>query len=395
MKVTAIAWAAAATVHVFPARLSADVLDPALERLSLNSASRAPGGVDACSDEAGRTTGTACVRDQVAFTRLVNQWGFAFAPNAISSSRPNGPGNFELSLSGQFTRIDQGAEYWQLGTKGSGRSAGTRGPVSDDLPPLVELYALNARKGVGFGLELQGAVGFLRKSHLLSYGMDARISCFDWLRSPAWPDAIPDLKLGGGVRTVTGAAELRLMTAAADVQLTRAFTVAGSSVVRTWLGYQYLWILATSREVDLTPGTDPLGYCNYTGENVPGNWDETKTTADGEPLYDGQPVCLDGSGVDFENTTRFDAVRLERQRLLVGANYRHEMVLVGLEFITDLLLPENSQVGSEGTRVRGADGQVREDPDRGDPSPATWEDADLLAGVPRQWTLVAEIGVAF
>jgi hypothetical protein len=39
----------------------------------------------------------------------------------------------------------------------------------------------------------------------------------------------------------------------------------------------------------------------------------------------------------------FDAVRLRRHRLLAGVNYRYEMVMVGAQFIMDLVPPADAQ----------------------------------------------------
>jgi hypothetical protein len=112
--------------------------------------------------------------------------------------------------------------------------------------------------------------------------------------------------------------------------------------------------------VDLTPGTDAIGYCNYTGPNVPGNGNEP---------HSGQPVCNGGSPLDFNNNTTFDAVRLQRQRMLFGLNYRYEMVMVGGEFIWEIIPPEDAQSDED--------------------------DKAALAGEDKQWTIALELGAMF
>jgi hypothetical protein len=114
-----------------------------------------------------------------------------------------------------------------------------------------------------------------------------------------------------------------------------------------------------------------VGYCNYSGQNVPGNPDPSKTD-NGQNVYDGQPVCNGGDTTDFNNNTVFDKVRLERQRLMFGVNYRYEMVQLGGQFITDIVDPADAQTGS------GAE-----------------QDKKDLAGEKRQWTMVLEIGAMF
>jgi len=82
--------------------------------------------------------------------------------------------------------------------------------------------------------------------------------------------------------------------------------------------------------------------------------------------YDGQPVCNGGSPLDFNNTFVFDAVRLKRQRLIVGGQYRYEMVFLGVQYITDLV----------------------------DPAAANGDDRDLK-GVPKQYTVAVNVGALF
>ncbi|HYP86717.1 MAG TPA: hypothetical protein VEQ59_01150, partial [Polyangiaceae bacterium] len=103
-------------------------------------------------------------------------------------------------------------------------------------------------------------------------------------------------------------------------------------------GYQYLWMFADSGLIDLTPGTDALRYCNYAGQNLPGNSDPQKT------YNDGQPICRgNASPLDFNNNVVFKPVRLERHRLIFGLNYRYEMVMVGAQLLVDALPPADAQ----------------------------------------------------
>jgi hypothetical protein len=79
---------------------------------------------------------------------------------------------------------------------------------------------------------------------------------------------------------------------------------------------------------------------------VPGNPDDSKTTlgaAGGEHVYDGSPVCRGGQPFDFNNNTVFEPVRLRRHRVMAGVNYRYEMVMVGGQFMMDLVPPSDAQ----------------------------------------------------
>jgi hypothetical protein len=157
-----------------------------------------------------------------------------------------------------------------------------------------------------------------------------------------------------------------------DVQISKPLTIQDQSVLTPWIGYQYLWVFGDSGLVDLTPGTSASDYCNFAGNNVPGNADPNKHYADGtvtRNVYDGQPVCKGaGSPNDFNNNTVFNQVRVHRQRLMFGFNYRYEMVMAGAQFITDLLSPGDANSGANKTDLKDED---------------------------RQWTLVLELGAMF
>ena len=63
----------------------------------------------------------------------------------------------------------------------------------------------------------------------------------------------------------------------------------------------------------------------------------------GQHVYDGSPVCRGGQTNDFNNNGVFEPARLRRHRLLAGLDYRYEMVMVGGQFIMDLVPPADAQ----------------------------------------------------
>jgi hypothetical protein len=379
MKARLLALAAGAAAFAAAAAASADSMDPALERLVLSNQDLA-----ACADAVGAALGPRCVRDNAAFKRLINQWGFAFAPSAMHSARTTGYGGFHLSIEGQYTTIDSGADYWKRGTRGpQDPSTGEASVVNSNPPGWLQLYSMKLRKGFGFGLEIMGTVGFMPKTSLISGGADVRMSLLEGFREGI-PGYIPDVAVGGGVRTITGTPQFQLTVAALDAQISKPLPIADSSIITPWIGYQYVWIWGDSGIVDLTPATNPVGYCGYAGPNVPGNPDPSKPG-----VYDGQPVCRGGSTEDFNNNVVFSPVRIERQRILLGLGYRYEMVMLGGEFITDIIPAKDAQVGGNKTDVPAtyAGGAVA--------SYNSVSDRELLKDVKAQYTLVFELGVMF
>ena len=343
-------------------------MDLAIERLVANP------GACLSSDGSGQfephssDPSLKCLPDNAAFKRLVSQLGFALAPTAMHSARTTGYGGFNLAIEATYSSISSDADYWKRGTQGTPDPSTNRAPTSNQSPSsLIQQYSLKLRKGFGFGLEVAGVVGFVPKTSLINGGADVRMAVLEGFRTGVL-GILPDVAVGGGVRTITGSSELQLTTVGLDVQISKPLVIQDSSVLTPWIGYQYLWIFGDSGLVDLTPGTNAVQACGYGGQNVPGNPDPTKTNTNGSNVYDGQQICRGGSARDFNNNAVFDAVRLRRQRLMFGMNYRYEMVMAGAQVITDLVSPSDANSGANKTTLKNED---------------------------RQWTLVLELGAMF
>jgi hypothetical protein len=325
-----------------------------------------------------------CVPDNIAFKKLINQWGFALAPTAMHTARTTGFGGFHFSIEAVYTKIDDSADYWKLGSQGPRDPSSNRASVINASPPgTIQSYAARVKKAFGFGLEVSTQVGYVPSSTIITGGADARMSLLEGFRTGAL-GILPDLAVGSGVRTITGTPEFQLTTVGLDVQLSKPLALASQSVLSPWIGYQYLWIFGDSGLIDTTPATDPVGYCQSSGSNAPGNADPSKVISKSQ-LYDGQPVCAGGSPIDFNNNVVFNQARLERQRLMFGLDYRYEMVSFGMEFITDIVDPADAQAGSTTISV----------PTGARTPPKSLTDGEILKGVPRQWSMAIQLGAAF
>jgi hypothetical protein len=369
MRVRLAAFVAATLVACVSAVASAEPMDPALERLVTNPDCRSKEGVWNDSDPANMGS-VACKPDHAAFKRLMSQYAFAFAPTAMHSARTTGYGGFHLSLEADYTSISDEASYWINGTQGSVDPSSNQSSTFNDSPQsLLQLYSLKFRKSFGFGLEITGIVGFMPKTSIISGGSDIRLSLLEGFRTGIG-GILPDIAVGGGVRSITGTPQFQLTIAGLDAQISKPLPIRDSQVLTPYIGYQYLWIFADSGLIDLTPGTDALRYCNYAGQNVPGNTDPAAADpTSGKDANNGQPVCRGGSPLDFNNNVVFNQARLERHRLIAGLNYRYEMVMLGGQFLIDAVPPADAQN----------------------------DDADktALEGESRQWTLSFELGAMF
>jgi hypothetical protein len=378
MRVRLAAFVAATIVACVSAVASAEPMDPALERLAgvvdsqkVFHATRACNAGGYWDDTPNPSWGppvqkgvsVSCSPDNVSFKKLISQYAFALAPTAMHSARTTGYGGFHLSLESDFTSISSGKDYWKLGTQGPTDPSSHRSSTINNSPQsLLQLYSLKFRKSFGFGLEITGLVGFMPKTSILSGGADVRMSLLEGFRTGIG-GVLPDIAVGGGVRTITGTPQFQLTIASLDAQISKPLPIQDSQVLTPYIGYQYLWIFGDSGLIDLTPGTDALRYCNYTGQNVPGMGDADlqKNT--------GQPVCNGGSPLDFNNNVVFQAARLERHRIIFGLNYRYEMVMLGGQFLIDAVPPADAQTKAQ---------------DKAD-----------LKGEDRQWTMSFELGAMF
>jgi hypothetical protein len=342
---------------------AAESMDPAIDRLvdPTTSGCRAGGAIAANYESPDYQP---CRPDNAAFHRLASQYAFAFAPTAMHSARSTGIGGWHVAIEAAYTSIDSGASYWKSGSRGAGALAD--GNVENRNPASVlQLYSLKLRKGLGYGIEVAAQTGFMPQTTIWNAGADIRISLLEGFRTGI-PGYVPDLAVGGGVRTLTGSPQFQLTIASFDLQLSKPILAAEAVVVTPWLGYQQLFTFIDSNVVDFTPATNQEDLCSPVGQAVPG---QIPTKPD-EP-YTGKVVCAPSphSGADYDNNRAFKNARIVRKRLLIGASLRHEHLMFGLQLITDLIAPADAQT----TKTLKAE----------------------LAGMPRQWTLVLDGGLVF
>jgi len=307
-------------------------MDLALERLVTDPTCHTSGGA-AIDDGSGGVV--RCFPDDDAFKRLVNQYGMAIAPSAMYPARTTGYGGFEIALEGAYSSFNAGADYLRLGTRGSvDPSTGDAARENTAVPSIMQLYSLRIRKGFGFGLETGLSFGFLTSTSIISGGLDLRLSLLEGFRKGPL-GALPDVAVGGGVRTITGTAAMQLTTVSANAVISKPITIAQSGVLTPWAGYQLLWLFGDSGIIDLTPATDALTECGFAGPNQPGFSTGT--------AQDGTPICSLGQSEDFNNNVVFDPARLERQRLFIGVNYRYEYLTFGGQVMLELIDPDQVQ----------------------------------------------------
>ncbi len=375
-----VAAACLASLAAVSQTAKADSMDPALERLVYSTdpktgvATNLPCAVNGQYQSSPAPGALPCSFRDADFKRIINQYGFAFAPLAMYPARTTGYGGFQVAIQGAYTSIDSDAEYWKLGTQGPVDPNTNKNSVMNNGPdPWLQVYNLNLRKGLPFGFELGVNIGYMVHTSIMSGGADLRWALLEGFRTGVL-GVFPDISIGAGVRTVTGTPQFQLTVASGDGMVSKPIPIADSSVFTPYIGYQFIRIFGDSGLIDPTPATDAIGYCNYQGQKVPGG---TTNPSNGMPVtpapYNGQPQCgsgnsKDGSPDDLNNTKIFQKTRITRHRLIAGVSWRYEMVTIGGQFITDLIDPGTANSGDE---------------------------AAALSSVGRQNTIAIQVGTAF
>jgi hypothetical protein len=287
-----------------------------------------------------------CRPNNLAFANMVSELGFAIAPTSFYPARTTGIGGFQVSIEASYTNIyaDRSVDstnggfmqYWHLGTRGT-QDANTKqfSVVNSSPDNILQIYALKARKGLPFGFELAGSLGYVSNTTLWVGGGDIRWSMLEGFRTGAL-GLLPDVSIGGGIRTLTGTSRFYLTTIGIDVRASKPIALEDMSQIIPSIGFQRLIILGDSNVMDATPNVDAIGQCGFNGL---------------DPVS-GAPTCrnkLPGgadANTDFANNFTFDPVRIHRNRGLVALNYRYEIIWLGSQIAFDINEPkdENPQL---------------------------------------------------
>ncbi|MBX3216346.1 MAG: hypothetical protein KF850_30180, partial [Labilithrix sp.] len=312
---------AAATLSVLiPREARAGDMDPTPERL-VNQPAGLPAGQTCQSVAANpgalvsaglRPQDFPCRPNNAAFANMISELGFAIAPTSFYPARTTGIGGFQVSVEASYTGISAdrsvpqsnggSMQYWHLGTRGPQDQNTRQSSIVNASPDSVlQIYALKARKGLPLGFELAGSLGYVSNTTLWVGGGDLRWSMLEGFRTGVL-GFLPDISVGGGIRTLTGTSRFYLTTLGIDVRASKPITLQDSSQIIPTLGFQRLLIFGDSNVVDSTPNVDAVAQCGF------GGLDETS----------GSPTCRNklpngaDANTDFANNFTFDRVRVHR-----------------------------------------------------------------------------------
>jgi hypothetical protein len=184
------------------------------------------------------TNGAGFVANPEAWTSLVDELGFVFAPRLASPAETLGHAGFHVGVlwSGTFVSSDQ--SYWFVTERA--RATGTPNSV-------LQTLQLDVRKGLPLSFELGVNLLWLVESEMFAPGMELR-----WALHEGY-DYTPDLGIRGSVNQLVGNRDLNLTVVGLDVVLSRSFGVGGVVNIGPYLSYSVLMVAASSRVVDPTP----------------------------------------------------------------------------------------------------------------------------------------------
>jgi hypothetical protein len=371
-----------AAIVAAPAAFAAG-MDPTPERLwaqppglpagqTCQSLAANPGAVPVPMGAPGQTVtipSYPCQPNNAAWANMMSELGMAIAPPAFHPARTTGLSGFALSFQANFTHINADAsvpnpngqigpsggtttQYWHYGTQGSVDPNTKAFSVVNNQPDsILQVFTLNARKGLAYGLEIAGSLGYMANTSLWVGGADVHWSVLEGFRTGVL-GYLPDIAVGGGVRTLGGSPSFFLTTVGIDAQVSKPFTLADSAVLTPYIGGQRVIIFADSTVVNLVPSVDPLQVCGYEGTNVPNN--PNAPPGGGATGYNGMPICKNGgaSANSFNNFTVFNKVRDYRWRGIVGLDYRYDVLYLAGQFAMDITDPaaENHDLGIVGDK---------------------------------------------
>ena len=222
---------------------SAQSMNLALQRLRLQSST------GACGPD---FPGQYCA-DNNAWRGVAQQFGVALGAATLSPAATTGPRGFYIGLESSITGISSGAGFWHAGSRGDTQSVA--GGVNNSPAGQLMWERLQIRKGLPFGFELGGSVGYLFGTSYWSLGADLKIAIFEGFRH-SWGTFVPDIAFRGSVQTLLGDSAANITTPSLEIIASKPLTIGGVGTISPYVGAQLMWIVASSGVVDLTPNVD-------------------------------------------------------------------------------------------------------------------------------------------
>ncbi len=278
-------------------------------------------------DGAGRPIALPCRADARGFAALVGEYGYAIAPGILRGAHTYGQQSFELRFQASVATIHASESYWKLGTEGPRDEAKNQASVQNKDPdPVLQMYGVEARKGLPFGFETGAFFGWIGQTKLFVPGVSLR-----WVPKEGFRDdligILPDISFGAAFRTITGTSKMSVYTTALDVEVSKRITISSAVEFTPYLAMQRLIVAGRSGALDLTPNVDANAQCGFTGYDASRN-KVCNNRVNGYTLVN-----------DFNNATTFDTTVTHRTRTIGGVQIKRDHFVMAGEIAFDLTDP--------------------------------------------------------
>lgn len=168
------------------------------------------------------------------FRLFANQLGIALSGFNFSPAQTVGHSGFGISLEYGVAKIN--SDYWPR--------------YSSSDSDYVFLPSLHLRKGLGLSFELGGRLTYLQNSSMAAGTLELK-----WALNEGF-DYAPDFAVRGHVTKLIGATDFDLMTGGIDVGIGKQFGIAGMMTLTPYIGWNLLFVHASSRMLDFQPSRD-------------------------------------------------------------------------------------------------------------------------------------------
>jgi hypothetical protein len=195
--------------------------------------------------------------------RLMTQLGGVVEPLTLTPANTLGMSSFYFGFETGVANIDNGQDYWQLGTEGGAQADDSIGNqfVQGGMTYSRAMF----RKGFPFGIDLGIGAGHVYNASLFLWSGDVKIGLFEgWVRK--LPAFIPDIALHGFITAVTGDREFTMTVPGGGIIVSKPIVIGQTLIVTPMIHARVSWTVADSAIVNVIES--PTGDGRYVYERV-------------------------------------------------------------------------------------------------------------------------------
>jgi len=169
------------------------------------------------------------------FKGLMGDLAAVLAPRFLGPATTAGALGFQIDLDYSFTDIQENAHRWQAVMRGEATGAHS----------LLHALQVHVRKGLPFSSEIGGTFTKLVNSDLWGIGLELKVSPLEGFHN------LPEVAFRSSVNTFLGAHDYSLLTATADLQISKEIGIAGLFKLSPYGGYAFQYAYANSNVVSV------------------------------------------------------------------------------------------------------------------------------------------------